>query len=158
MEVGCPGAATAITPQHPKVEEPRVTSTIRNPATSPQRKPPITPVTQKPKGPVEINNPQRKRITILIIITIKIMTTNPSKDRNPGNDSLREGRAGGDEENTCKTSQNNAAPQKNTPRYKDTKPSTTLHNKSTCKQRTQTVIWNTAGQGGALRHTTALER
>ena len=84
----------------------------------------------------------------------KIMTTKPSKYRNPGNDSLRQGRVGGDEENACKTFQDNATP-------KTTRHATKTQSRAQREHMQAahaTGIRNTAGQGGALRHTTALER
>ena len=138
----------------------RAPSNQYNPQAShePRAQPPIAPVTQEPKGPVEINKPTKKdnNDTDIYNNNNKIMTINMNKENNnriPGKESLRQG---GWEENACKTTQNNAMPQ-NTLHFKDTKLSTIFAQYKHMHWRTQTVIRNTAGQKGALRHRTALK-
>ena len=87
------------------------------------------------------------------------MTTNTNtenKKKNPREEIPKTGRVGGDKENAWKTTQNNATPQ-NTPCFKDTKLSTTFAQRKCMHWCTLTLIQNTAGQEGALRHRTALQ-
>ena len=93
IEVGWPGTQGLQPQSHPKAEELQVTSTVRNPATSPRRKVPKAPVTQKSKGSVEINKPKKKdNNNTNNNDNNKIMTTNINKENNnriPGKGTLR---------------------------------------------------------------------
>ena len=52
-----PGAATAITPQGRRAPSDQYNP---QPSHEPPAQAPIAPITQKPKGPVEINNPMKR--------------------------------------------------------------------------------------------------
>ena len=150
MEVGCLGTQ-GLPQSHPKAEEPRVTGTTRNPATSPRHKPPIAPVTQKPKGPVEINKPEKKDNNKKNKTNNNSNKNNNDKNNNKDNNKEPQGRDPQDREggwgrgktHTKTTGTTLRLKTRYTTRHKDE------HNvaqREHMRRCTQTLTRNTAGQ------------